>query len=123
MWRMPLPASTGTRDLVYECNGSHANSRSSACACSSPGAHVHLAIHRRCGDEMIPSLLAFVRAPVEPAEAEVAAPSARRRPMCSAAQHPLAQSDDAEVGLGSRPIERHDRRPETPNARFDPRGF
>jgi hypothetical protein len=34
--------------------------------------HVHLPVHRCCGGEVLPSLLAFVGAPVERAEAEEA---------------------------------------------------
>src|SRR5215475_2315758 len=37
-----------------------------------PVRHAHLAVHRRRGGEMLPGLLALVRAPVEFAEAEVA---------------------------------------------------
>src|SRR5262245_48478225 len=35
-------------------------------------AHVHLAVHRRRGGEVLPRLLVLARAPVELAEAEVA---------------------------------------------------
>src|SRR6202022_5102035 len=45
-----------------------------------PEAHVHLAVHRRRGDEVLLSLLPPARAPVELAEAEVAVGDLRAGP-------------------------------------------
>ena len=45
-----------------------------------PEPHVHLVVHRRCGGEVLPGLIALVCASVKPAEPEMAVGDERAHP-------------------------------------------